>query len=81
MKSKLLYLFVVLSMLVGFLPAAMPVAGASPTPVISQGVGGASSSVRAWTGDPAVNVAICTEDGSQSNAQICSDGSGGAIII
>jgi hypothetical protein len=36
--------------------------------------------VRAWSGDSAVNTAICTASYDQDHAQITSDGSGGAII-
>ncbi|MFH1382215.1 MAG: dockerin type I domain-containing protein [Chloroflexota bacterium] len=38
-------------------------------------------SLRAWPGDPTVNVPVCTTNGTQEPAQICSDGAGGAIIV
>jgi len=39
-----------------------------------------AGAVRAWSGDPTVNTAICTAPGMQFPPQITSDGSGGAII-
>ncbi|MBN2098609.1 MAG: hypothetical protein JW753_03330 [Dehalococcoidia bacterium] len=35
---------------------------------------------RAWSGDSTENTVICSQRGNQSNPQIISDGSGGAII-